>query len=221
MNLAASLIMCAVLAPAARGQVFRPKVDAGGPVAPTSALERGRTVYVLSSCHFCHGIDLTGASMGAAVLMHSALVGADRDGNIIGNIVRAGLPNLQTSMPSYADLTSEQISDLAGYIHYLRQQGRYKELMAADPAAGDPQAGEKYFSGKGGCEKCHSVTGDLAGIGHKYDAATLKSRLLHPGPAAPSDSTPPDAGQQAHLRLLENYSPADFFNLLAYLKRLP
>lgn len=220
-KLATSLVLCAALASVAGAQAVSPKVDAGGPVAPTAPLERGRTVYVLSSCHFCHGIDLTGASMGAADLMHSPLVGADRDGNVIGNIVRAGLPNLQTSMPSYAELTGQQISDLAGYIHYLRQQGRYKELMAANPAAGDPQAGEKYFSGKGGCEKCHSVTGDLAGIGHKYDAATLKSRLLRPGPAVLADDAPPDAGRQAHLRLLENYSQADFFNVLAYLQHLP
>lgn len=220
-KLAIILMLCAMLIPVADAQTAAPRVDAGGPVAPTAALERGRTVYVLSSCHFCHGIDLTGASMGAADLMHSPLVGADRNGNIIGNIVRAGLPNLQTSMPSYADLTAQQISDLAGYIHYLRQQGRYKELMAADLPAGDPKAGEKYFNGKGGCEKCHSVTGDLAGIGHKYDAATLKFRLLRPGPAVPSDNTPPDAGRQAHLRLLENYSQADFSNVLAYLQHLP
>ena len=66
--------LCFVLA--ASAQQSKPKVDAGGPVAPTTTLERGRTVYVLSSCHFCHGIDLTGASMGAADLMHSPLVGA-------------------------------------------------------------------------------------------------------------------------------------------------
>src|SRR5215467_8440714 len=102
----------------ASAQESKRKVDAGGPVAPTAALERGRTVYVLSSCHFCHGIDLTGASMGAADLMHDPLVGADRNGNLIGSIVLAGLPNLQTAMPKFADLTKDQISDLAAYIHY-------------------------------------------------------------------------------------------------------
>src|ERR1700674_5184540 len=79
---------------AAHAQTAKPKVDAGGHVAPTAALERGRTVYVLSACHFCHGIDLTGATMGAADLMHSPLVGADRNGNLIGSIVQTGLPNL-------------------------------------------------------------------------------------------------------------------------------
>lgn len=196
------------------------KVDAGGPVAPTAALERGRTVFVLSSCHFCHGIDLTGASMGAADLMHSPLVGADRNGNLIGSIVLAGLPNLQTAMPKFADLTKDEISDLAAYIHYLRQQGRYKELMAAKLPAGDSSAGKTYFDGSGGCGKCHSA-GDLKPISQKYDEDMLRSKLLRPGPAAPQENVTPSAGEQAHLRLLENYSPIDFANVMAYLQHLP
>jgi hypothetical protein len=61
------------------------------------------------------------------------------------------------------------------------------------------------------------VTGDLAGIGGKYDAATLRSRLLRPGPAMPSDGVHPTAGQAAHLRLLENYTAANVRDLIAYL----
>lgn len=202
----------------AYGQSPKPKVDAGGPVAPTAALERGRDVYVLNACHFCHGIDLTGASMGAADLMHSPLVGADRNGNLIGSIVLAGLPNLQTAMPKFADLTTPQVSDLAGYIHYLRQRGRYKELMAANSAAGDPQAGEKYFRGDGGCAKCHAPD-DLIHATRKYDPTALRSRLLRPGPAVPATDVTPTAGEQAHLRLLENYSAADVQNVLAYLEQ--
>ena len=72
----------------------RQERDAGGFKAPTVALERGRAVYVLNHCHFCHGDDLTRATMGAANLSQSALVGADEDGNMIGPLVKAGLPNL-------------------------------------------------------------------------------------------------------------------------------
>jgi cytochrome c oxidase cbb3-type subunit 3 len=214
------LAVFACVAQTAAGQATKPKVDAGGPVAPTAALERGRTVYVLSSCHFCHGIDLTGASMGAADLMHSALVGADRNGNLIGSIVLAGLPNLQTAMPKFADLNKEQISDLAAYIHYLRQQGRYKELMAANLDGGDAKVGEAYFNGAGGCNKCHSGS-ELGAAARKYDAATLRSRLLRPGSPVPVENVTPNAAEQTHLRLLENYSPGDVANALAYLKQLP
>ena len=48
---------------------------------------------------------------------------------MIGPLVKAGLPNLQTAMPSYAELTSEEIVDLARYIHFLRQQARFTELQ--------------------------------------------------------------------------------------------
>ena len=81
--------------------------------------------------------------MGAANLSQSALVGADEDGNMIGPLVKAGLPNLQTAMPSYVELTSQEIVDLARYIHYLRQQVRFKELNpVAATRVGDRSAGE-------------------------------------------------------------------------------
>ena len=196
----------------------RQERDAGGFKAPTVALERGRAVYVLNHCHFCHGDDLTRATMGAANLTQSALVGADEDGNMIGPLVKAGLPNLQTAMPSYVELTSQEIVDLARYVHYLRQQARFSEFTrATDTQAGDRRAGETYFNGAGKCQSCHSKTGDLAGVGRKYDAATLRRRILRPGPAKPTDGVNPTIGEAAHLRLLENYAAADVQNLVAYL----
>ena len=194
----------------------RQERDAGGFKAPTAALERGRAVYVLNHCHFCHGVDLTQATMGAANLSQSPFVGADEDGNMIGPLVKAGLPNLQTAMPSYSELTSEEIVDLARYIHFLRQQARFRELSRlTDTPAGDPTKGEAYYEAK--CGSCHSPTGDLAGIGRKYDTATLRARLLRPGPPRPSEGVNPTAGQAAHLELLENYTPANVQDLVAYL----
>ena len=199
----------------------RQERDAGGYRAPTAALERGRAVYVLNHCHFCHGVDLTRATMGAANLSQSAFVGADVDGNMIGPLVKAGLPNLQTAMPSYTDLTSEEIVDLARYIHFLRQQARFRELTrVADTVSGDAAAGQAYFMGAAGCQTCHSPTGDLAGIGRKYDTATLRARVLRPGPALPTDGVEPSPGYAAHLKLLENYTPANVQDLVAYLARL-
>ncbi len=207
----------ALLAQTAAPPLENAKRDAGGIPAPTAELERGRTVYVLSSCHFCHGIDLTGAAMGAADLMHLPLVGRDEDGNLIGPIVRKGLPNLQTAMPQYSDYTDQQISDLAAYVHYLRQQGRYRELTSgsSDPP-GDVTAGRSYFEGAGNCASCHSLDKDLKGIATKYDKARLRARLLRPGPG---DAVASNAGSglKAHLKLLERYSDADVRNLLAYL----
>ena len=173
----------------------RQERDAGGFKAPTAALERGRAVYVLNHCHFCHGVDLTRATMGAANLSQSPFVGTDEDGNMIGPLVKAGLPNLQTAMPSYAELTSEEIVDLARYIHFLRQQARFRELSRlADTPAGDRAAGEAYFNGAANCRSCHSMTRDLAGIGRKYDTPTLRARLLKPGPDDAERRCEPDGG---------------------------
>jgi mono/diheme cytochrome c family protein len=196
----------------------RQERDAGGFKAPTAALERGRAVYVLNHCHFCHGVDLTRATMGAANLSQSPLVGVDVDGNAIGAIVKAGLPNLQTAMPSYAELTANEIVDLARYIHFLRQQARFRELnRPVDTPVGNAAAGETFFAGAANCRSCHSVTGDLSGVGRKYDAATLRARLLRPGPAMPAEGVTVNAGNAAHLRLLENYTLANVQDLVAYL----
>jgi cytochrome c oxidase cbb3-type subunit III len=125
-------------------------------------------------------------------------------------------------MPSYRDLTGEEMVDLARYIHFLRQQAKYKVLVAASAQtpAGDAQAGRTYFNGVGNCATCHSPGGDLAGISRKYDAATLRSRLLRPGPAMPVEGAALASGHAAHLRLLENYTLANVDNLLAYIQTL-
>ena len=193
--------------------------DAGGVHAPTKQLERGRTVYVLSSCHFCHGVDLSSASMGAADLMHSTLVGSDTGGNLIGPIVRAGLPNLQTSMPSYADMTPAQISDLAAYVHYLRQQGKYKELLAAKLPLGDAAAGKKYYNDKGGCIACHT-TASLKSLIKQVSPSALESQLLMPEIAKPKEGVLPGPAAEAHMRLTENMTPVILADLLSYLSAL-
>jgi hypothetical protein len=74
-----------------------------------------------------------------------------------------------------------------------------------------------YFNGAGSCRSCHSSTGDLAGIGAKYDTATLRARLLRPGPPMPSEGGSQTTGQAAHLKLLENYTAANVQDLVAYL----
>jgi len=210
--------LLALLPAVASAQAVPGKPDAGGMPAPTAALERGRTVYVLNTCHFCHGVDLTKATMGAAVLLHSPLVGADENGNVIGAVVRAGIPNLQTSMPSYPDLTGQEVEDLAAYIHYLRQRGRHRELTSRPVTAGDAAAGGTYFAAN--CATCHSVSGDLKGLASKYDDTTVRTQVLGPPPPAAADrDAAAAAGRLRHLTLLERYSDDDVRNLVAYLRK--
>jgi mono/diheme cytochrome c family protein len=212
-------LFVAMLTVGTRGQEAGPgQKDAGGAHAPTEALERGRTVYVLSSCHFCHGVDLSQTAMGAANLMHSSIVGADTNGNILGTLVKAGLPALQTSMPSYYEMTPKEISDLAAYIHYLRQIGKYAELMAAELPQGDASHGKAAFDGAAGCSTCHTAASLAPRL--KKQPKELEEQLLLPAVARPKDGVAPNAAAQSHSKFTENASPKDVSDLLAYLRDL-
>ena len=155
--------------------------------------------------------------MGATDLMHSPLIAADQNGNFIGPVVRAGKPNLQTAMPSYPDLTSQEIADLAAYVHYLRRQGHYRELVMDVDGQGDARAGETYFNTN--CAACHAKSGDLAGVAGKYAGAALRARILRPSDdPAPAGTDRTAVGRLQHGKLLERYTPADVGNVISYLR---
>jgi cytochrome c oxidase cbb3-type subunit 3 len=46
--------------------------------------------------------------------------------------------------------------------------------------SGDAVAGETYFNGAGGCNKCHSATGDFAGLAKRYTPSALQQKFLFP-----------------------------------------
>jgi len=46
---------------------------------------------------------------------------------------------------------------------------------------GNAKEGEAYFNGAGHCTQCHSVTGDLAGIGARYEPKTIQNRIVSGG----------------------------------------
>jgi len=108
------------------------------------------------------------------------LVLHDRNGSEIGPYLRKGHPT-QSGAPS-ANFSQAQIEELAHFIHQ-----RVYDTLRGSPIfevqnvlTGDPKAGEAYFNGEGKCNTCHSPTGDLAGIGKKYNPATLQQRFLFP-----------------------------------------
>lgn len=208
---AISLTMVAGVAPASAQSTLPPSLrgpELTGPESPQ--LERGRQVYVLSGCHFCHGKDLASARGGAADLGTSRLLGADDNGNMIGAIVRAGVPRTQTAMPQYSDLTDAQIADLAAYMHFLRQRLSFNAAARPSTTAADAEAGAIYFQSR--CASCHQTD-----IGRKDDAAALRLKILRPAPTAPTAAALAP-GRKAHLKLLENYTPAEVGNLVAYLR---
>ena len=195
-----------------------------GPVLPDPVLQHAKETFVLFGCAYCHGLNLV--SRGEATdLMHSALVGRDENGNRIGPLLRAGIPQTAklSPMPQFSDLSDQQIAAIVTWIHYARQQGRYHELTAAPVRGGDAGAGKAYF--ERACSTCHAVDRDLAGIGRKYDAQTLRAAILDPKALKGERSFTMDrlrdsklaSAQQRHHALLENYSPEEVANLTSYL----
>ena len=147
-------------------------------VVDAAAADRGKTTYV-AECITCHGPKARGAETGAD-LVRSMVVLRDRTGSELGPFLRKGHP-MQTNRPS-ANLTQSQVQELS---HFLKQ--RFNDTLRSAPTyrvqdvlTGDARAGAAYFNGAGTCSSCHSPTGDLAGVGKKYDPPTLQQRFLFP-----------------------------------------
>ena len=143
-------------------------------------VEQGATLFQ-QRCAFCHGRDAAGGETGPD-LTRSRLVASDVDGEKIGAVVRNGRP--EKGMPPF-EVTEEQVAGLAAFIHTQQKNARSrpggrKGVDASDLQTGNAQAGKQYFEGAGGCAKCHSPTGDLAGIAQRHQGLELERRMLYP-----------------------------------------
>jgi cytochrome c oxidase cbb3-type subunit III len=141
-----------------------------------ATLERGKRIYT-ANCAFCHGGNAKGGESGPD-LIRSVTVLHDEDGELIGNIVLNGRPD--KGMPKF-QLPPDQLADIVAFLHdgvrAAAQWGAYKIL---DILVGDAQAGQAYFNGPGGCTRCHSISGDLAHVGSKYDTVNLQQKVVMP-----------------------------------------
>jgi cytochrome c oxidase cbb3-type subunit III len=174
-------------APGARPvRVAPPPAYPDKPPADPAVVARGRQIFS-ANCSFCHGSDARGGE-GGPNLIRSQLVLDDNHGELITNVVQNGRPD--KGMPKF-DLTTEEIASIATFIHSIPVGGRAATTGVVDPLVGDAKAGEAYFNGPGKCATCHSVTGDLAGIGAKYtDVRALQGAMLSGEPRGESSETP-------------------------------
>ncbi len=143
-----------------------------------AAADRGKTTYI-AECITCHGPKARGSESGPD-LIRSLIVLRDRYGSELGPFLRKGHPT-QSGRAS-GNFNQEQILELS---HFLKQQ--FNDTLRSAPTyrvqnvlTGDAKAGAEYFNGTGKCNSCHSPSGDLAGIGKKYDPPTLQQRFLFP-----------------------------------------
>jgi mono/diheme cytochrome c family protein len=140
------------------------------------AVERGRAILV-AKCGFCHGSNARGGA-GGSDLTRSPIVQEDEGGKQLNAFLKVGRP--EKNMPKF-DLPDQEVSDLATFLHAtiaaVSNRGDYQIL---DIVVGDAKAGAAFFNGAGGCNGCHSATGDLAGVGGKHEASALQQRMLLP-----------------------------------------
>jgi cytochrome c oxidase cbb3-type subunit 3 len=146
------------------------------PPGDPASIERGKALYGVN-CQFCHGGDARGGE-GGPNLLRAEIVLTDQKGELIAPVVQNG--RIDQGMPKFP-MTMAQIADIAAFIHNFRVAG-YDNSRMKPPTilVGDAAAGETYFKTK--CASCHSVTGDLKGIGAKFaEPRDLQQMFVMPG----------------------------------------
>ena len=194
----AVLLCAAALFYAQNGKAQEPA--SAKPVAESPAaveqIQAGKTLFA-SQCSFCHGRDAAGGESGPD-LTASAVVEQDVRGDKIGVVVRNGRPG--KGMPAFGNIDDQQLAALAAFIHDRKanaKEGRRRTVDVADLQTGNAEAGMRYFNGVGGCAKCHSASGDLAGIASKFQGLELLKRMLYHEYEPASESTPATNGYPA------------------------
>ena len=145
---------------------------------------RGKTLYE-ANCRLCHGADLRGGE-GGSNLLRSVEALHDQNGERLIPLMRAGMP---PRMPP-STLAQDELHAIAIYIHAIQAtmtgQGgppRGNPMPTAEQVlVGNVEAGRQYFAAK--CATCHSVTGDMAGIGSRVtDPRMLQNSWVGGTPA--------------------------------------
>ena len=139
-----------------------------------ASVERGAKLFA-TNCAGCHGTAARGGA-GAPDLVRSILVLDDEKGILIAPVIRNGRPDL--GMPK-SSLPDNSVADIVSWLHVQTwSAGHRSNYEFKDVLTGNAQRGEAYFQQH--CASCHSATGDLKGIGSRYDAFSLQARWLQP-----------------------------------------
>ena len=171
-------------APQGRGQASpasqRPPQTKMPQQYPAAQVEAGRSQFA-SQCGFCHGRDAAGGA-GGTDLTRSALVAEDVRGDRLGPVIRSGRP--AEGMPAFA-LSDADLAAIVAFIHDQKRladtaSGGRRSVDVADLQTGEAGAGKRYFDAA--CTRCHSATGDLAGLATRRQGLVLLQRMLYPSP---------------------------------------
>jgi cytochrome c oxidase cbb3-type subunit 3 len=163
--LVAFVVLCSAAAfGQGRGGVASFPAQQRDPADP-AVVARGRAIYD-TECRRCHGADLRGGEQGGSNLLRAPVVLNDREGELIQPVLQG---THKDRLPA-AGLSADDVKTLAAYIHSILAlaPGQGAPPPPVKPhelkvLVGDAAAGERFFAAK--CASCHSVTGDLRGIG--------------------------------------------------------
>ena len=164
--------------------------------ADPALVARGQGLYGVH-CRACHGVDLRGGDIGGPNLLRSQLALNDQDGELMGPVITQGrqTPGLPAMPP--IPLSADDVKAVAAYIHSvhatMRGQGSPPPGTEVPPdiLVGDAKAGEAYF--KANCSACHSVTGDLQGVGRRFADPVQLQNTWVAGGARGRGGPPPGA----------------------------
>ncbi|HXA57400.1 MAG TPA: c-type cytochrome [Candidatus Acidoferrum sp.] len=141
-----------------------------------AAVARGETAFQ-SNCGGCHGMTAKGTDHGPDLIRSNVLIDDDH-GSLLTPVIRDGSP--EKGMPK-STLSADQLSDVVAWLHAQFYAADHRTTYSfLSVLTGDPKRGEAYFNGAAKCNTCHSPSGDLAGIGGKYDPHVLQQRWLQP-----------------------------------------
>ncbi len=131
-----------------------------------------------TNCSGCHGADGRGGERAPNIATLRRIVGFSNADLL--TIVNQGRPG--TGMPSFRALGEQHVEDLVAHVRKLQGIGENTEKIA-----GDPSAGHGIFFGKGGCAKCHMISGeggfmgpDLSTYGPGLSEAAIRRAIEFP-----------------------------------------
>jgi cytochrome c oxidase cbb3-type subunit 3 len=210
-------------------------------IYPQDAVDRGLKEYN-TTCGYCHGERAKGGNGGPDLIVSDVSL-HDEEGVQMADYLKGAVHQKAAKL----DLTQPTVYDIASYLHsriIVAAINRGGDVHLDEVLkAGDAKAGQAYFNGAGGCAKCHSVDGNLKGVGAKYDPATLQDRIVMPRAGGGRggrgvtlrlddgstqtwsrdngipkvDLTDPLAG---HVEIMKTLKDSDMHNLTAYLATL-
>ena len=160
------------------------------PKADPAVIARGKAAYG-TNCAYCHGPDARGGESGGTNLLRSEYLMKDKNGEVLSEFLRNADSEQHSGTREGVlkfHFTQEQSSELAAFIHDFHLSSRDPGRMRPPTIlVGDARAGEAYF--RTTCATCHSVAGDLKGIGARFsDPRSLQQAWLVPrvyGPRGP------------------------------------